>query len=42
MCCCAPHAGPFSPQAEIINGRAAMLGIVLLIFIESKAGVPFF
>jgi len=34
--------GPFTPQAEIINGRAAMLGLVLLVFIESKAGVPFF
>lgn len=35
-------AGPFSPQAEKVNGRAAMLGLALLLFIESKAGVPFF
>lgn len=35
-------AGPFSPAAEIINGRAAMLGFLLLVFIETNAGVPFF
>jgi len=34
--------GPFSPRAEITNGRAAMLGFAALVFLEYKAGVPFF
>ncbi|GLC47959.1 hypothetical protein PLESTB_000043900 [Pleodorina starrii] len=34
--------GWFSPRAEITNGRAAMLGIAVLLFLEDKAGVPFF
>ncbi|PNH08088.1 Carotene biosynthesis-related protein CBR, chloroplastic [Tetrabaena socialis] len=34
--------GPFTPRAEMTNGRAAMLGIAVLLFLEDKAGVPFF
>eukprot|EP00798_Chlamydomonas_sp_ICE-L_P024927 gene24927-10578_t len=34
--------GPFSPRAEIVNGRAAMLAFVALAVLENKAGVPFF
>ncbi|GIL52749.1 hypothetical protein Vafri_8543 [Volvox africanus] len=34
--------GWFTPRAEITNGRAAMLGIAVLLFLEDKAGVPFF
>ena len=37
-----PHAGPFSPRAELTNGRAAMLGFAVLAALESTAGVPFF
>lgn len=35
-------AGPFTPRAEITNGRAAMLGFAILVLLESKSGVPFF
>lgn len=35
-------AGIFTPQAEILNGRAAMLGFAVLAALEYKAGVPFF
>jgi hypothetical protein len=35
-------AGIFTPQAEILNGRAAMLGFGILLALEYKAGVPFF
>ncbi|MEW5307734.1 MAG: hypothetical protein WDW36_010111 [Sanguina aurantia] len=34
--------GPFTPKAEIVNGRAAMLGWAALLMLEYKAGVPFF
>jgi hypothetical protein len=34
--------GIFTPQAEILNGRAAMLGFAILLALEYKAGVPFF
>ena len=34
--------GPFSPKAEITNGRAAMLGFAVLCFLEYNAGSPFF
>ncbi|KAK9815345.1 hypothetical protein WJX72_002100 [[Myrmecia] bisecta] len=34
--------GPFSPRAELVNGRAAMLGIAALLYLEAKTGVPFF
>ncbi|GLI68005.1 hypothetical protein VaNZ11_012327 [Volvox africanus] len=34
--------GWFTPRAEITNGRAAMLGIAVLLLLEDKAGVPFF
>jgi hypothetical protein len=37
-----PHAGMFTPKAEMVNGRAAMLGIAALLALEYKAGVPFF
>ena len=34
--------GAFSPRAEITNGRAACLGFACLLYLESRAGVPFF
>eukprot|EP00884_Botryococcus_braunii_P006256 jgi/Botrbrau1/15631/Bobra.4_1s0016.1 len=34
--------GKFTPRAEIINARAAMLGFGILLLLESKAKVPFF
>jgi hypothetical protein len=34
--------GPFTQTAELINGRAAMLGLAALFFIEGTAGQPFF
>lgn len=34
--------GPFSPRAEIANGRAAMIAFAVLLALEWKAGVPFF
>lgn len=34
--------GIFSPRAEITNGRAAMLGIAALLFLEYSPGVSFF
>lgn len=34
--------GYFTPRAEIVNARAAMLGFGLLLLLETKAGVPFF
>lgn len=34
--------GPFSPKAEITNGRAAMLGFAALVWLELNAGSPFF
>ncbi|KIZ04465.1 hypothetical protein MNEG_3496 [Monoraphidium neglectum] len=34
--------GSFTPQAEFTNGRAAMIGWAVLLWLESKAGVPFF
>ncbi|KAF6257888.1 early light-inducible protein [Scenedesmus sp. NREL 46B-D3] len=34
--------GPFTPTAELINGRAAMLGLAALFFIEGTSGQPFF
>lgn len=34
--------GPFNAGAELINGRAAMLGIAALIGIEAVKGVPLF
>lgn len=43
LCCVlCPNAGIFTPQAEILNGRAAMLGFGILLALEYKAGVPFF
>jgi hypothetical protein len=35
-------AGWFTPRAEFTNGRAAMIGWAVLLWLESKAGVPFF
>jgi hypothetical protein len=37
-----PRSGPFTPRAEVTNGRAAMLGFAVLLALEAKAGVPFF
>lgn len=34
--------GPFSPRAELANGRAAMLGFAVLYYLENNAGAPFF
>ena len=34
--------GPFSPKAEVTNGRAAMLGFAVLVWLELNAGAPFF
>jgi hypothetical protein len=34
--------GPFTPRAEIANGRAAMIGIVGVAALEYSSGVPFF
>ncbi|KAI8466054.1 MAG: hypothetical protein J3K34DRAFT_485531 [Monoraphidium minutum] len=34
--------GMFTPRAEFTNGRAAMIGWAVLLWLESKAGVPFF
>merc|ERR1711977_261798 len=32
----------FSPEAEMLNGRAAMIGFALLLAIEAKSGAAFF
>jgi len=32
----------FSPEAEMLNGRAAMIGFALLLAIEAKSGSAFF
>jgi hypothetical protein len=34
--------GPFTPRAEIANGRAAMLGFAGVVALEYYKGVPFF
>jgi hypothetical protein len=34
--------GPFTPDAELRNGRAAMLGLAALIFVEGASSQPFF
>ncbi|PNH07704.1 Carotene biosynthesis-related protein CBR, chloroplastic [Tetrabaena socialis] len=34
--------GPFTPQAEMINGRAAMIGFASLLIIEAVKGSPLF
>jgi hypothetical protein len=34
--------GPFTPNAEMLNGRAAMLGFLLLIGFEAGSGSAFF
>jgi hypothetical protein len=34
--------GPFTPNAELINGRAAMLGFASLLIIEAVKGSPLF
>ena len=36
------QSGPFSPRAELTNGRAAMLGFAVLCALEYTAGVSFF
>jgi hypothetical protein len=39
----AEAVGPFTPAAERVNGRAAMLGWAALLWVEAHAGgVPFF
>merc|ERR1712157_176043 len=32
----------FSPEAEMLNGRAAMIGFALLLAIEAQSGTAFF
>lgn len=34
--------GPFRPEAEVINGRAAMLGLVALVITEGFKGSALF
>ena len=34
--------GPFQPTAEMINGRAAMLGFAALLLVERSTGAAFF
>ena len=34
--------GPFTPKAEMLNGRAAMLGFLLLIGFEAGSGTALF
>jgi hypothetical protein len=34
--------GPFTPDAELRNGRAAMLGLLALLFIEGSSSQGFF
>nr|AFD61607.1 putative early light-inducible protein 1 [Ulva linza] len=34
--------GMFTPRAELTNGRAAAIGVVCLLALEYKTGVPFF
>jgi hypothetical protein len=34
--------GPFTPQAEMLNGRAAMLGFAALLAIEAVRGAALF
>jgi hypothetical protein len=34
--------GPFNPNAELRNGRAAMLGLMALLFIEGTSNSAFF
>lgn len=34
--------GPFTPEAEVLNGRAAMIGFAALLVIESITGKAFF
>lgn len=34
--------GVFTPRAERVNGRAAMLAIAAVLALESRVGVPFF
>ncbi|KAF5827210.1 chloroplast carotene biosynthesis related protein [Dunaliella salina] len=34
--------GPFNPQAEMTNGRAAMIGFAAMLILENIRGVPLF
>lgn len=34
--------GPFNPNAEMINGRAAMIGLAALMFFEGASNYAFF
>jgi hypothetical protein len=34
--------GPFTPAAEMLNGRVAMIGFATLLIIEGIRGVPLF
>ncbi|KXZ42377.1 hypothetical protein GPECTOR_154g68 [Gonium pectorale] len=34
--------GPFTPLAEVINGRAAMVGLAALLFFEGAGSTAFF
>lgn len=31
-----------TPEAELINGRAAMIGILSILILEAKSGTTFF
>jgi hypothetical protein len=34
--------GPFTPRAEIANGRAAMIAFAVVLALEYTSGMPFF
>jgi hypothetical protein len=34
--------GPFAPDAELYNGRAAMMGLAVIILLEGTSGAAFF
>ena len=34
--------GVFTPRAERVNSRAAMLAIAVLVWLEAQSGTPFF
>lgn len=31
-----------TPEAELVNGRAAMIGIIGILILEAKSGLPLF
>lgn len=38
----ADSIGPFTPSAELLNGRAAMIGLVLMLALEANSGQALF